>query len=1002
MTSLSPDFQSGTIELAGNRILIDGTARTLLCASLFYFRIPREQWRERLKAVKRLGYHMIDVYAPWNFHEPEPGVYNFDGQHDLEEFLKQAAEEGLYSLVRPGPYICSEYDGGALPAWVTNDPSLRIRQNDSAFLKLVGQWYDKVVPIIARQQYTHGGSVILVQADNELDFFACQDPAGYIGTLRAMLQSRGIEVPIIACAGQGDLQGAYGYAAGVAPAYNIYPNDNSADIDEHTRYHRRVLDNLETPFIVTETNRWHRTIKREIGSGVRLAGSYLQASGWDFDFDTSTTNWGSPTNPAAFATHCYDFGGVLDSIGQEREDAAQARRLSSIIAAFGDALASSSLASDAEIASVAESVGIDDALNMKKAALGVLHLAQSECACGCGGEGACGCEDSCTCACHSACHCACAASGSCQNSEGLLLTVTNLSDTPLPLLLPAGKAVVPAGQCVMFIENLVSSPVTLLASNCEMTARSSSHLEFSVVADADVTPFVELILAGKVLSSQGVEVELNEQHVHVSGIGHVEFAVDDGTTFSLDVLSAADQAHREHEITSADDAAAPLEQVTEVAVLDEQEVLSSAQQWVSRATMVHAQQVEKFGIYRGVARYQHVSCGEELQGVSELVLNGANDIFTISVNSRSVDSSSVPATALEPESVTERAQSAHHVSATGWAANAGQAVRVSLPRQVHDGDVLCIRTQTWGHGNFDDTRLPGLHLTAGRGLGEVMSVAAHVDLSDGWLLHNPADEARAVGKGLDIDARFSPRSSLSSRSSTVWPRDVVYTRTLTSADIAGLMEPLQAALEISEIHARADVQVNNRHVGTLTPLQPIAVVGEVHVGDELEITVHQSWGEPLGSLVTLLVGHEVTNWQLEEQNLATMKAAARDVLKKPATQSSSVQGAAVQASSLPVTVEIGHPQWVRVPRETLARVSRFHNSLVRFDGDNLQITAFTEEYCLGRTVLGGIDGAQFSGGDPLLLIVPDGEGDLLLRLEATQAHGQLRALLIGGELDQHE
>lgn len=940
MTSVSPDYQSRTITLEGNRILIDGTARTLLCASLFPFRVPREQWRERLKAVKRLGYHMLDVYAPWNFHECERGVYNFEGQHDLEEFLKEAAEEGLYSLVRPGPYICSEYDGGALPAWVTSDPAVKIRQNDPKFLELVGQWYDHVIPIIARQQYTRGGSVILVQADNELDFFACNDPAGYIGTLRAMMQARGIEVPIIACAGQGDLEGAYGYTPGVAPAYNIYPNDNSADIDEHTRYHRRVLDNLKTPFIVTETNRWHRTIKREIGSGVRLAGPYLQASGWDFDFDTSTTNWGTPTSPAAFATHCYDFGGVIDPIGQERADAAQARQLSRIVTALGEALATSTLASEPEIITAAHRLGMSDALNLKRASLGMLHL----------------------------------------DAGGTLYTITNLSDEPLAVSLAGASAqgIVPAGECVMFVENLHDAHFSVLSSNCEITARTNTHLEFSAVTGSE--SFVDLALSAQLTSARGIEVEQNQQHFRLHGTGHAEFAVEDGTTVAVDILSIADQAAREQEITSSDDAPAPLTEVTEAAVMSEQEVIPSAQLWVSRATMDHAQKVENWGITRGLSRYTHVSRGENLEGVSEIVLNGANDIFSIAVTSGQSSDFTTP-------DVT-----------TNWVANTGQAVRVTLPQQLNDGDTLSIRTQTWGHANFDDTRLPGLQLTGDRGLGGVMAVRAHVSLSDGWLLHNPAANLAANPTaqqqgGLVIDQRFSPRSGLASRSSTVWPRDVIYTHILTAADLSGLNHPVEAALEISDMHARAEVHINNRAIGTMTPLKPILVLGEIHLGDELEVSVHQSWGEPLGNAVTLLVGTELTGWQLDYQPLEQLKACARACLAQPITQ----------LTSLPVEVSAELPQWLRIPRETVHKFSRFHNTLIRFKGENLQITAFTKEYCLGRTVLGGIEKAQFSGGDPLLLIVPEGEGDLLLRLEATRsAGGTLDALLMGGELDQHE
>ena len=125
--------------------VLDGEEQVLLCASLFYFRIPRELWASRLAQVRDSGYQVIDVYLPWNFHEMSPGEWDFTGRRDVAVFLDQAYEAGLKVIARPGPYICSEWDGGALPAWLTLTEGLRVRQAEPQYLAQVGRWYDRVL-----------------------------------------------------------------------------------------------------------------------------------------------------------------------------------------------------------------------------------------------------------------------------------------------------------------------------------------------------------------------------------------------------------------------------------------------------------------------------------------------------------------------------------------------------------------------------------------------------------------------------------------------------------------------------------------------------------------------------------------------------------------------------------------------------------------------------------------------------------------------------------------
>lgn len=329
------------ITLDRSGIRIDGEPRTLLCASLFYFRLPREQWRARLQQIKDSGYTCVDVYLPWNFHELAPGRWSFDGRRDVAAFLDLVHETGLYVVARPGPYICSEWDGGALPAWLGLDPQLRVRQNEPRFLAQVGAWFDKVLPLLAERQYPAGGPVVMVQVENELDFFDCADRPGYLTALREMAERHGISVPLIACAGQGDLAGATGDVPGIVPACNFYPDDDSPHIEEEVRHYAHLLAERGLPLLITETNRRHRTLRRLLASGATLIAPYLQSSGWNFGFTPSCGNWG---DPGSFMSHGYDFGGFVSSTGSERPEYAEARVLARVIDVLGPRLAGAATA----------------------------------------------------------------------------------------------------------------------------------------------------------------------------------------------------------------------------------------------------------------------------------------------------------------------------------------------------------------------------------------------------------------------------------------------------------------------------------------------------------------------------------------------------------------------------------------------------------------------------------------------------------------------------------
>jgi beta-galactosidase len=317
-------------------VVIQDRRTTLLCSSLFYFRIPEGLWEDRLRKIHAAGYNCIDVYFPWNFHETAPGVWDFhSGMRDVSRFLALAAAEGLFVVARPGPYICSEWDGGSLPAWFSSR-GIAIRQNDPAYLAQVREWYDRILPIIAPFQIDGSGTVILLQIENELDFFDCADPYGYLSALRDMAQSRGITVPMLACAGQGDFERSWAGTPGVVPSANLYLDHMQPDLESGVAAITDGLRHLGFPLLVMETGRDVLLLRRLLSCGAKLLGPYNQVGGYDFGFTTSVNNWG---NPLAFQTSHYDFNSLVSSFGEVLETAWEDRALAGLLSSLGPVIA---------------------------------------------------------------------------------------------------------------------------------------------------------------------------------------------------------------------------------------------------------------------------------------------------------------------------------------------------------------------------------------------------------------------------------------------------------------------------------------------------------------------------------------------------------------------------------------------------------------------------------------------------------------------------------------
>ena len=146
---------------------MNGKSFRIYSGSMHYFRIMPEYWEDRLKKLKAAGFNTVETYVCWNMHEPRKGEFDFTGRFDIRRFIKTAQEVGLYAIVRPGPYICAEWDFGGLPAWLLKDRNMRLRCAYPEYLQHVSDFYHRLFEEIGDLQQSEGGNIIAMQIENE-------------------------------------------------------------------------------------------------------------------------------------------------------------------------------------------------------------------------------------------------------------------------------------------------------------------------------------------------------------------------------------------------------------------------------------------------------------------------------------------------------------------------------------------------------------------------------------------------------------------------------------------------------------------------------------------------------------------------------------------------------------------------------------------------------------------------------------------------------------------
>ena len=178
--------KKGTFEAGKGSFMLNGKPFIVKAAEMHYPRIPRAYWDHRIKMAKALGMNTICIYIFWNIHEQREGQFDFSDNNDVAAFCKLAQKNGMYVIVRPGPYVCAEWEMGGLPWWLLKKKDIRLREQDPYFMERVKIFEEKVGEQLAGLTIQKGGPIIMVQVENEYGSYGEDKP--YVSAIRDCLR----------------------------------------------------------------------------------------------------------------------------------------------------------------------------------------------------------------------------------------------------------------------------------------------------------------------------------------------------------------------------------------------------------------------------------------------------------------------------------------------------------------------------------------------------------------------------------------------------------------------------------------------------------------------------------------------------------------------------------------------------------------------------------------------------------------------------------------------
>ena len=181
-------------KISGNQFVRDGEAIKIISGAVHYFRNMPDTWRDIFKKMKAMGLNCVETYCAWNMHEKKIGEFDFTGNLDIKRFIEIANEEGLMAIVRPGPYICAEWEFGGLPWWLQTMDDMEIRCSNPMYMERFESYLSHLFDQIRGLLFTNGGPIIMLQCENEYGYYG--DDKEYLKSLYQIYRKHGIDVPL--------------------------------------------------------------------------------------------------------------------------------------------------------------------------------------------------------------------------------------------------------------------------------------------------------------------------------------------------------------------------------------------------------------------------------------------------------------------------------------------------------------------------------------------------------------------------------------------------------------------------------------------------------------------------------------------------------------------------------------------------------------------------------------------------------------------------------------
>lgn len=318
--------------LGKQEFLLDGKPFQIISGEMHPARMPEEYWRHRIQMAKAMGCNTVAVYVFWNYHEKSEGIFDFaTGNKNIAKFIRICKEEGMWVLLRPGPYVCAEWDFGGLPPYLLKIPDIKIRCMDSRYMSAVTRYIKRLAKEVAPLQCTAGGPILMVQAENEYGSYG--NDRKYMEAVRQLWKQNGIVVPFYTADGATPYMLEAGSLTGAA--IGLDSGGDEKDFEQAKKH------NPDVPAFSAETypgwlthwgEKWARPdtngLKKEITYLLEHKKSfnfYVIHGGTNFGF-TAGANAGSPIQYQPDLTS-YDYDAPINENGEPTAKYFMLRRL---------------------------------------------------------------------------------------------------------------------------------------------------------------------------------------------------------------------------------------------------------------------------------------------------------------------------------------------------------------------------------------------------------------------------------------------------------------------------------------------------------------------------------------------------------------------------------------------------------------------------------------------------------------------------------------------------